>query len=86
MLYSLRKLLAKFFGPNGVADMGHTFHVFLRSGQVVELNNVTEFTLQRDNTTGQYSGYDIRFATGCVPRHCSFSVPDIVAVVSPEVI
>lgn len=69
----------------GARRAGNTYHVFLRGGHRVVLTNVTSATIHKNPTTGDYSGYNFVFAPGCQPNLCSFSIPDIVGVVSLDV-
>lgn len=53
---------------------------YMKGGHVVTASGVEKVEMTRDNTTGSYSGYTIKWEEGHSPRLFTLSVPDIIAV------
>jgi hypothetical protein len=57
----------------------------MKGGHAVVANGVKEVEMQRDTTTGAYTGYVIKWADpGNTYQLFTLSVPDIVGVVAEE--
>ena len=56
---------------------------YMTGGHVIVIDGVANITMNRDNTTGKYTGYKISYLnTYDRPnRYISLSIPDIIAIV-----
>lgn len=65
-------------------NKGDTYYFHMSGGQIIEVNNVAELTMTRDNTTGEYQSCSIKWAEGSKPKFFSLSIPNIIAVTSEK--